>query len=403
MKREELNASFDKIMPDEYAKSRMLDNILSHTGKEKTMARFNFRKVVPALTMVVVMAVSILFYKTSPLFQRENANTSQPGLAEPGLVTDSDAREDMAAPLLNEFTFNNRHYYLMSDEMRSEFGFPARIDENDIGEKLATITKAADQSLIGREVYGYKPAGCEAVVAVKKDDSYLLFQFLSFESYNNNQDEDAIEYLKLYGINKAEDIAKIQFIVYSEQSKLEGRLDISGEITDLNDITRFYNFYSVLKNSSDKYFELLFNQRPGVVSGRDVEVDIQAPDVAPPPETAPDAVDPVKYVPPILPEAQTAETADDMPLKREEYSSGDTPVSSDSGMVDMGDTVPNTGVGQVAPSQGAGTDALDNPVGIRIYNQSGVFFDTYYYRNIGFISRYEISQEFADFLRNYIK
>lgn len=401
MRREELKASFDNIKPDEYATKRMLDNILSHTGKEKKMAKYNFRKVVPALTMAVVIAGSLLFYRMLPMTNEDNLSPPQTEL-----VSDSAAREDMAAPLLNQFQMGDRHYFIMSDDMKTEYGLPAEINENDIGEKIAKITKGADQSLIGCEVYFYKPAGSEAVVAVKKDDSYQLFQFLSFESYNNNQDEDTIEYLKLYGINKAEDIAKIQFIVHSEQSKLEGRLDIRSEITDLGEIARFYDYYSVLKNSSDKYFERLYNHRPGNVPGIDVEIDIQAPDVAPPdttaPEAAPDAIDPVKYVPRTLPETQ-AQIAEDMPLVREEYSSADTPVSSNEGMIDMGDTVSNTGAGSVAPSRGSGTDALAGPVTIRIYNQNGVYFDTYYYRNIGFISRFEISQEFADFLQGYIK
>jgi len=84
----------------------------------------------------------------------------------------------------------------------------------------------------------------------------------------------------------------------------------------------------------------------------------------------------------------------------------DAPVTSDSsapsGMMDMGDTGGSQG-GYVPPNQGSAGDALANPIGVRIYNKQGVYYETMYYRNIGFLSRYEVSREFADFLATYIK
>jgi hypothetical protein len=43
-------------------------------------------------------------------------------------------------------------------------------------------------------------------------------------------------------------------------------------------------------------------------------------------------------------------------------------------------------------------NALGNPITIRIYNKNGIYYDSVYYRNIGFISRYEVGEEFAAFL-----
>ena len=70
-----------------------------------------------------------------------------------------------------------------------------------------------------------------------------------------------------------------------------------------------------------------------------------------------------------------------------------------SGMVDMGQTEGATSVAGVVPAK----DALANPITIRIYHKSGVYIDTVYYPAIGFISRYEISRDFAEFMDNYIK
>ena len=198
--------------------------------------------------------------------------------------------------------------------------------------------------------------------------------FFTFESYINNQDEDAIEYLKLYGIEGPEDIAKIQFIVHTEKSRLEGFTNVMGQITDRNELANFYNFYAALKNSSDKYFKKLFGyNRAG--DSRDVEIDVAYP-------TEPGSRDSSdeKPIDPILPDY--------------------TPEPE--GIQGMTD-IDGVGSGSVAPSQGSAGNALAEPVTIRIYNQNGVYFESMYYRNIGFISRYEITAELAAFIENYIK
>jgi hypothetical protein len=52
---------------------------------------------------------------------------------------------------------------------------------------------------------------------------------------------------------------------------------------------------------------------------------------------------------------------------------------------------------------GSAWDALANPITVRIYHQSGVYFETIYYPNVGFMSRFEVSEGFAEFLGNYIE
>ena len=418
MRKEDLKAAFDKITPDEFAERRMLNNILSHSGKERNITMFNFRKAIPVLGLVVVILGSLLLYKILP-----NDNMLPP---ETDAQTELATREDMAAPLLNQFKIEDKNYIFMSDDLRNEYGLPAEITEDDIGDRITIITDSPDKSLIGKEVYRFIPAGSEAVVAVKNGEEYSLFKFFTFDSYNNNQDKDAIEYLKLYGINKAEDIEKVQFIIHTEKSKLEGKLNVTGEITKEDEIARFYDFYSKLKNSSDKYFEKLFNYRSEIKENQGVEIDsavteYKAPDAVLTPSEPENVVHPVApdvvatpvapyAVPEIAPEeaydmpASISDqvVAEDLPLPA--GSEADTPISSGAshGMMDMGDTSTSSGGTSVAPAQGTGTDALAEPVTIRIYNKHGVYLETWYYRNIGFISRYEVSQEFADFLNNYI-
>lgn len=398
MKREDIKNVFDKIEPDISAKERMLENILNHSAKRKENARlsFNFRKAVPALALTAVFAVGILTYGLKGVFFSNGfQGDARTETAQDMIGPDSSlAREDMVAPLLNQFQIVGRHYILMSDYAR-EFGFPDAISDQDIGPKLATIENSPDKSLVGCEVYSYLPAGCEAVVAVKRNNAYELFRFFTFESYNNNQDEDAIEYLKLYGINSPEDIAKIQFIVYSEKSKLEGTSNTRSEITDRNEIAEFYNYYSVLKNSSDRYFEKLFGYN-SAGSSREIEIDVVNP-IGQESRDASDArpVEPIAKPDEPMP-GQVEPIPPDHPV-----SSGSTPV-----LTDMGGTAGasvGTGETSVAPSQGAAGNALADPVAIRIYNQHGVYYETMYYGNIGFISRYEITAEFAAFIEKYIK
>lgn len=422
MKPENIKLAFERISPDKCAKRRMLENVLNYfkKGKVTIMLNFNFKKAIPALALAVVITGGIFTYSLKDkLFGQDFQSNSRPNVTQGDMIGEKSApgMEDMAAPLLNQFQIDGRHYILTSD-YAEEFGFPVTISEKDIGPKITTIEKSPDESLIGCEVFSYLPAGCEAVVAVKRNDKYELFKFYTFESYINNQDEDAIEYLKLYGIEGPEDIARIQFIVHTEKSRLEELTNIKSEITDRNEITNFYNFYSALKNSSDKYFEKLFGYN-GQGSGRNVEIDVAYPvegEGRTPSQGK--SVDPIPpdYVPALDYEGDANETvkaypndkgiAKDLPLEtRAEPASTVTNAGNSSsnvtsqGMMDMG----GTGPAQVAPSQGSVGNALSDPVTIRIYNQNGVYFESMYYRNIGFISRYELPAEFSAFIENYIK
>jgi hypothetical protein len=248
----------------------------------------------------------------------------------------------------DQFKIGNKNYIILSEEQKKKFGFASTISISDVGPSITTITTSVDADLKGLEVYKYLPAAGEAVVAVKKDNEYRLFKFLSFDSYNNNQDEDVISYLELYGINSAADITKIQFIGHSDKAKMEGRLDLLKEITDKGTISEFYNYYSVIRNTSEAYFDKLFNYKDSKGETKD---------------TTPE---PTR----LSPDSKASAPSDE-------------------------------GGKEVKGSPGRAANALNNSLTIRMYNQEGVYFQVEYYPNIGFISRHEVNKEFASFLRNY--
>lgn len=300
------------------------------------MKPFNLRKAIPVFAITLVIIGAIITY--SILSNNETGNKT-----EDSSWSDFDYETLDIAQIKNQFVIGNKNYIILSEEQKTEFGLTSEINENDIGNKLADITTTVDADLMGSEVYQYLPAGGEAVVVVQKDDNYRLFKFFTFESYNNNQDEDANAYLELYGIHSAADIAKIQFIGHSEVLKLEGRLDIINEITDSSEINDYYNYYSVIKNSSNYYFDKLFNYK----------------------------------------------NTNNIPI---------TDIGSDT-IIDKGET---GAASSSEGSEGFAGDALNNSVTIRIYNQKGLYFDAEYYPNLGFISRHEVNDDFAAFLKNYI-
>jgi len=408
MKQEDLKGLFDSIEPDDRARQRMLNNILEYRNRRQKVSfikRINYKVAIPALVLVLVFTGSIAAYNlTYKGLWRSDFTEKGKGSTEEwitgGDTGSSDLSgglpEDSVAIIQNQFQIENKHYILLSEDMKSDYAFPASVSDSDIGKKITTITTTIDSGLLGCEVYEYLPAGCEAVVAVKINNKYKLFRFFNFESYNNNKDEDAIAYLKLYGINSAQDILKIQFIRYSEEAKLEGRVDVINEIADSDKIAEFYNYYSVLKNSSSEYFESLFNYQPAhdgdtdQISEKKGEVEIN-PDPG--------------LVPPDLPQdyAETVGTgyADDAVLVEADVK--DNPATDRGPNIIYDTEAPMSGSGGTSSAGSAGSvgNALGNSVNIRIYNRHGVYYETVYYPNIGFISRHKVTDEFAGFLNQY--
>lgn len=425
MTEKDLRDAFRNIEPDDASVNKMYKNIVNHSANKRRvniMKGFNFKRAIPALALALVMVGSLVTYKLWPDDTITGTKTGDEKLAtgERAAAGDNsyDAREDMIAPYLDEFQMGNRHYYLIHEDTIARYNLPSVIDEKDIGKKIDTIKKSGNDKLVGSDVYEYIPAGGEAIVAVKQGDEYKLFRFMNFDSYLNNQDEDTIAYLALYGINKASDISKVQIIGHSDIGKLKGELDIIAEISDSDELEKFYNYYSSLKNSSDKYFEKLFDFRKDI-ENPDNKGNVSSPstggvDPVPPDYVVEPALPSDDIVEPMLPDVDVVpDPAFDLPVSDaplyEEGNNGSykedvavPPLTVDEVPADIIDTG-DTGSGASEPGGVGGTDALSNSVTVRIYNQKGVYFDAEYYRNLGFISRHELTDEFRDFLEDYIK
>ncbi len=382
MKREDIKNSFDKVSPNDYTVQRMYNRIMSNAHNNERSGFMIMRKVVPAALVVMVLGISLLTY--SALTGKKPAteipeDTSYNSRA----VTDDFAKgkdtAELAPAPVDTFVIDGRHYFLLSENYREAFGFADTVRDEEIGKSIAKITSTGDESINGHDVYEYLPAGCHAVVAVKKQTGYKLYKFSSFESYNNNKDEDVNTYLKLFGINSAKDIAKIEF--FGRDSSPQ----VKSEIANTANKQKFYNFYSVLKDASDKYFDKLYSIRKEPYENQYPDVE---PDQLPPDYHSPaDAPDSNQASIEIAPKQEVANAQDSVAPAGGQLRSG---VGYDDGSA-----------GSIDGKQGTVGTALDNSVIIRIYNQNGVYMETEYYKNFGFISRHEVSNEFADFLKDF--
>lgn len=389
MKREDIKNSFDKIGPDDNTIQRMYNRIVSNPHNSKRSGFIIMRKVVPVALGVMVLAVSLFTYSAltgnKPATTGNKPTTEAPkdaaynGRAVTDDLATGEGTAELAPAPVDTFEIDGRHYFILSENDREAFGFADTIRDEDIGDSIAKIKSTGDESIKGKDVYEYLPAGCHAVVAVKKQTGYKLYKFSSFESYNNNKDEDVNTYLKLFGINSAKDIAKIEF--FGRDSSPQ----VKSEITDTANKQKFYDFYSVLKDASDKYFEKLYSIRKEPYENQYPDVE---PDQLPPDYRSPaDAPDSNQASGQLTPKQEIAIAQDSIAPADGQLRSG---VGYDDGSA-----------GSIDGKQGAVGNVLGNSVVIRIYNKNGVYMETVYYKNFGFISRHEVSKEFAYFLKDF--
>lgn len=397
MKPEEIRNSIDAIVPDEAQKDRMLQNITERSAKTSKPPMWRTLSAVAAvLAVLIAVGAGIRYFGTGrdatvlPGISTPTANAGDAG----GQPAADDGREDFAAAPYVQFQMKGRRYIPMTKDTADAFGLSLSPAASDIGENLGKIADG-DSSLIGSTVYRYLPAGSEAVVAVKTGKTHALYRFISFIKYEQNKDEDAAAYLELFGIRSAADISKIQLVRYTEDAKLQSKSQPGTTLSE-KDIQRFYAFYSILKDSSAAYFEKLYHYRREITgetsgaapdaSAREPALDTQAPDYTP-----------QDVVPPVQPDLGTHDDAADP----------DAPIAYDLPTAAGGGTTAAGGATEPSPAQsgaaGFGAGLLSDSVGIRIYNQTGLYLETIYYPHMGFISRYEISDAFAEFLGGLLK
>lgn len=341
------------------------------------------RRIIPTMaiagTVVILGGIGVYalgFDKTAPFGtgSPDSAVSDVEAVGEAGGTIHNDIA---AAPMLNQFLMSGSSYILLDQGTADSFGLNISPVPEDIGEKITDITDAPDESLIGCSVYRYLPAGSEAVVAVKIGELYQLYRFFTFEKYEDNGDEDAAAYLAIYGIDAPSDIKEIQFIRYGDQAKPENQGDVAAVMDDETNIAQFYGHYSVIKDSSTAYFDKLFSYKKDITEEEGIPSGNNEPAIGFAPDTQ-------------SPEVYENEASTHVNVTATGYAE-DKPATTP---YDTGSSVPD--------SPGTVGDTLADSVIIRIYNHSGLYYDTPYYPNLGFISRHEVSEEFADFLANYL-
>lgn len=375
MKRKDFHHAFKQVKPDDEAKQRMFSNI----KKEGTKQFFNFRSALPVLiTALILVTVGIV---------------SHHFLTMHDVANNDDMVQEDGAEIRDEFQIDDKHYVILSEDDITSFGFPTAIDDHDIGDKLTTITTSIDERLLGKDVFQYLPAESEAVVAVNTSEGYTLFGFYNFDSYLENQDEDTQAYLELYGIDKAADIEKIQLIGQQDMGNAEDSPDVISEITSQKDIDTFYDYYARLENASDEYFDRLSHGGHG-----ETEKDASTEDATENRATSDKTVSQNNDVP-----AENSDSEGGSSVEQDDPdhdSLNEHPASNSDMQQRKGEQNDKE---QSSPAyEGTGPDALADSVNIRIYQNSGVYYETVYYPRIKFISRHEVSEGFANFLETYI-
>ena len=321
---------------------RIDDDIVDKAASSiKAPGKRNWMKY-SAAAACLCLAVLVSIFSLPHLF--DNRVPNSPGIPEDAIAQDP------------RIGFDNKQYVPLSADLFKKYGFEETVSQSQIGAKLGTVSEGNDT---GKEVYVYLPAGSDAVVALKDGDSYKLYSFFTFKSYENNQDEDMIEYLKVYGIHAYTDIKKVT---------------IGGRELEPDEIETFYNYFSALKNSSDAYFNSLFNGKESIKN--------VAPDIAPNvnPGLAPDSGYQTDL--PVMDEPQVPPASNEVTINEQ---ASDTP-------------------GSVAGSTGSmGSDALANSCSIIVYAQNGLSFEMRYYPNIEFISRHKVDSDFQVFLKEHLQ
>lgn len=378
----DIKNALDKIVPDEDCKQKMLENILNNTKKPKKPEIY--KRVVPVAALLAVVVCASLV-ANGILNNKFTTDSKMDSLDDTGLAAGhGNSTNEIAATYDTSNTmmaqvsliyFDGRLYTLPYEQQLNYLGYSNTVTPAQVGEKISTAKS-------GEEVFRYLPAGCEAFVVVKQDGKDVLYAFQNFESYNNNQDEDASEYLKLYGANSAEDIAKIE--VYNYYGDLVNPPAKSYD--DSATITKFYGYFKDLKNSSDQYFNALFKYSEvqkydegtasysSGVSGNTGGAVI-----------APDAVVGTEQATQTEPAAGNCSPA---------YEGG-----TSAGVVYP--TKPADGVGQsTSGSVGSAGYSLADSTVFRICFKNGNYMDLPYYPNIQFLSRYYVGGEFSTMLEN---
>ena len=378
MTKQEFTESIKQICPDKETKERMLQQILrSPPPMPQPQRSFHkWNKWLPAAAAALVVLVLGVYALFRDGFHSgvDTAGSYTNATSSAGAVT-----SDAEIAVVHQFQWDGKIYMAM-DEANGQFPSPAA--SKDIGALIDTIPEDASPALQGCAIYEYIPAQCEAVVAVLQNGSYHLYVFSNFSKYENNSDEDASAYLALYGVKSADDILSLQFEHYPTATSSE----LLATVENREDIETFYGYFSQLQNSSELYFQRL---------GIDISPsrDLSIPDSAVSTGNGGweyDDGSTVTYYPPSVNTSSAAGSAE-----------GFSPVPSSKSSVNTShESIASSGAASsTASSSGNGTTGLlADMITVRIIFQNGLSMELPYYPHMGFLSRFEMGEDFTQFL-----
>lgn len=239
--------SMDKIEMNDDEKKNILNGALDNAKRRKKNKITTVLMAAACVVVITAMAIAdpAGLFKTNtpqPSTLSTKEKTSQKNTGDNLASAEGGQINELAE--LHTFLWEGKNYTAINAAEISELNLNETIEPADIGQKLGTAFVYQGKN----EFYEYKPAGCFAVVAVKQGDEYRLFRFSGFESYSKNEDENAKDYLELYGIKSAADIASLSV----SENGTEWR-----SVASVSKIETFYNYFSPLTEAGQKYFDKL--------------------------------------------------------------------------------------------------------------------------------------------------
>lgn len=226
MTQKEFIVSLDRLSLTPSQKEGLLQRLRESKRRGGNQMTSIWRYVLAALAIFLCLSFALGFplWKGETEFERQGPAASQTELA---MVTDY-------------FVFQGKVYV----------GEQKSVSEQAVGEKLGTVAEGSAPNLQGCPVYQYLPVKGEAYLVLEQGGRRELYAFREFLSTREFEDEEAAEYLRVYGITQASDISSL------EMDSMDGQGTFK-TVKEREIISEFYSRFSTLENASDEYYKTL--------------------------------------------------------------------------------------------------------------------------------------------------
>lgn len=221
-----------------YIDDDLVSGAITYTRKKNT-GWVKWCALAACLCLIISIAIPVLHYKG--------------GLDHQGHV------EDIAA-----LEYNGKFYEAVDiPEVLKKYGLPAKITADMAGEHLAYLQQRGDSgykcttTVTDMELYQYAPAPCDGVLVLRDGNAWFAALFCNFYGFDDNTNYEFTELYRVYGIERADDIASI-----TEMGK-GNKKEIGKPVTDALEIETFYSITTALLSyGNDDYQEMLYGGIP---------------------------------------------------------------------------------------------------------------------------------------------